>query len=363
MSNRGQFLSLLEEREDIDGRFTEIRRIANGGSGQFSVLVSARDNQTHARVALKVCLPQDTQYRIDSFEREAHLLHELRGQPDILQLVAPRSTFTARLMTEGGQPFSIPFHYYATELAAGDLGAVIADRRWCAERLLLAFRTTCRAVQRIHARQIVHRDLKPANMLAMANGDIKLSDFGTARKIDGTRSRLAMSYLGPPGDRRYSAPEMLACLHDEDPAIAATSDFYSLGAVLFEMFSGTILGQLLFDQRFWEDIAQTMLTIQVGRRRTRYHEMVGGIANSRRLPNIAAFGSGVPPGIRDRLNDLYRSLSSIDYRKRLCNFEQIFRKINICLLILRNEREYQRWLERKRSQRSAVPVRTLGARS
>jgi len=49
---------------------------------------------------------------------------------------------------------------------------------------------------------------------------------------------LVGSYISPPGDRRYCAPEMLGCLHDEDPAIAFTSDFFSLGAILFEMFSG-----------------------------------------------------------------------------------------------------------------------------
>ena len=274
MATRDQVLSLLEEREDIDGRFTGIRRIGNGGNGNFSALVSAQDGHTRARVALKVCLPQETQYRTDSFDREAHLLTELHGEPDILQLVAPRSDFTAKLVTEGGLPFSLLFRYYATELANEDLSAVIADGRWFPERMLLAFRATCRAVQRIHARRIVHRDLKPSNLLVMPKGDVKLSDFGAARQINADVPPLLNAYAGPPGDRRYCAPEMLACLHDENPAIAFQSDFFSLGAILFEMFSGNILGQLLFDRRFWEEIARTMLAVPIGQRRTVYNQIV-----------------------------------------------------------------------------------------
>jgi len=68
---------------------------------------------------------------------------------------------------------------------------------------------------------------------------------------------------------------------------------------------------------------------------------------------VAAFGAQVPASIRDRIDDLYRCLSSIDYRARLCDFERIFNKINICVLVLRNEKAYQRWLEQKR--RGAVP--------
>ena len=331
-------------------------------AGVFSVLVSADDSRTHSRAAVKVCLPQSDRYRTDSFEREADLLDELRGAPDIIQLVAPRSRFTEVLVAEGGLEFSLQFNYYATELASEDLGDVIADVRWCAERMLLAFRAICRAVQRIHSQRIAHRDLKPSNMLVMTEGHVKLSDFGAARQLAAIAPALAATYRAPPGDRRYCAPEMLACLHDEEPAIALTADFFSLGATLFEMFSGAQLGPRLFGPQFWADISQTMLPIPIGRRRATYDQILGSIANPRPLPNISAFGAPVPPSIHDRLNDLYRSLSSIDYRKRLCDFSRIFHKINICLLVLTNEHKYQRWLREKRRRRAAALLRASGAR-
>lgn len=363
MATHDDLLLLLEQRTEIDDRFTSIRRIGNGGGGNFSALVSAFDDQTGNRVAVKVCLPQQDPYRTECFTREAQLLDTLRGQPDIIQLVAPRSQFTETLATQGGLQFPWLFHYYAIELASGDASDAIAGGGWDPERMLLAFRALCRAVQRIHALRIAHRDLKPSNMLVMATGEVKLSDFGTARQIDSMTPALASVYAAPPGDRRYCAPEMLACLHDENPAIAFTSDFFSLGAVLFEMFSGTILGLRLFNPQFWADIAQAMHAVRLGQRQGTYDRIVGSIANSRPLPSVSAFGAVVPLGIRDRLDELYRCLAEIDYRRRLCNFEQIFRKINICLLVLRNERTYQRWLEQKQKRRAAALRRISGARS
>ena len=363
MATQDDLLRLIEQRTEIDGRFTNFRRISNGGGGNFSALVSADDGQTDSRVAIKVCLPQQERYRAECFEREAHLLEILRGEPDIIQLVAPRSEFTEMLATQGGLQWPWVFRYYAIELANGDLSDVIASGSWSPERMLLAFRALCRAVQRIHAQRIAHRDLKPSNMLIMPNGAVKLSDFGTARQIDSTTPALVGAYTAAPGDRRYCAPEMLGCLHDENPEIAFTSDFFSLGTILFEMFSGTMLGLRLFNPQFWADIAQAMLAVGVGQRRSTYDQVVSSIANSRPLPSVGAFGAPVPPSIRDRVNDLYRSLSSIDYRIRLCDFDRIFRKINICLLVLRNERAYQRWMEQKQRRRAAALRRASGARS
>ncbi|MYK32030.1 MAG: protein kinase family protein [Boseongicola sp. SB0670_bin_30] len=363
MVTQDDLLLLLEQRTEINGRFANFRRLSNGGAGNFSVLVSADDSRTNDRVAVKVCLPQSDRYRVECFEREAHLLEVLTGQSDIIQLIAPRSTFTEMLATQGGLQLPWEFHYYAVELAHGDVGDVIASGNWLPERMLLAFRTLCRAVQRIHSQRIAHRDLKPSNILVMPNGQVKLSDFGTARRIDSVTPALVGAYTAPPGDRRYCAPEMLGCLHDENPEIAFTSDFFSLGAILFEMFSGTMLGLRLFNPQFWADIAQAMLAIRIGQRRTTYDQVVSSIANSRPLPSVSAFGAPVPPSIRDRVNDLYRSLSSIDYRVRLCDFDRIFQKINICLLILRNERAYQRWIEQKRTRRAAALLRTSGVRS
>lgn len=284
----------------------------------------------------------------------------LQGQPDIIQMIAEKAEFTEVVKTQGGISFPLQFKYFALELASCDVGDVIADGSWTAVENLLSFRAMCRSVQRIHSRGITHRDLTPSNFLVMPDGSKRLSDFGTARRLAENTSSLVDSYTGPPGDRRYCAPEMLACLHDKDTNIAVGADIFSLGAILFELFSGTNLGLYLFGYQFWQAIAQAMLAVKPQLRRRMYDEIVTSIANSRPLPSIAAFGTAVPGCVRDRLDNLYQYLAVIDYRRRPILFGRTFNKLNTCLLILRNEAKYQRWLARKRQRRAGRAARSLG---
>ena len=292
-------------------------------------------------------------YRIGCFDREAELLNSLRGEPDIIQMIAEKDEFTEPLTTQAGISFPLRLRYYALELASCDVGDIIAGGGWTAVENLLAFRAMCRSVQRIHSQGIAHRDLTPSNFLIMSEGSTRLSDFGTARRLNQGTASLVDRYTGPPGDRRFCAPEMLACLHDEDPGIAIGADMFSLGAILFELFSGTNLGLRLFGPQFWQDIAQAMLAVRPQQRRETYDQIIASIANSRPLPSVASIGTSVPECVRDRIDDLYQYLATIDYRRRSTQFDRIFNKLNTCLLILRNEAKYQRWLAKKRQRRAA----------
>jgi serine/threonine protein kinase len=354
---------LLEKRGSIAGRFSNIRRIDGGSTGHFSALVAAADSETKCDVALKFLLPNFSGgYRDDSFDREAELLEDFRGQPDIIQLVAPRANFTEVFTNDLGLKFPVQFSYYALELARTDVGTIIANVEWNAERLLVAYRAMCRAVQRLHKSGVAHRDLKPPNFLVMPDSSIRLSDLGTARRLTSSAALLG-SYKGPPGDISYSAPEMLALLHDEHPTIAFRSDFFSLGAILFEMFSGVSLGSRIYDSRFVTDLTQAMLHVKRGQRRQVFDQFVTAIADARRIPSVDTFGAPVPSCLKDPLNDLVRALASLDYRKRLVDFSSVFNKLNVCLLILRNEASYQRWLEQKRRRRESIKALVAGGKS
>jgi hypothetical protein len=71
------------------------------------------------------------------------------------------------------------------------------------------------------------------------------------------------------------------------------------------------------------------------------------MANSHPLPNLAAFQPDVPRCILPMLDDLYKSMTHFDYRRRLVDFSRIRLRIQTCLLVLRNEKKYQRWRELK----------------
>lgn len=352
--NREAYLLMLERLNDLEGRFTQLRRLGpSGGQGYFSLMLQGHDSASNRTVAIKVYNPdrRSDQYRVESFKREAQLLHELNGQKDVVSLISPLCEHIHTLELAGGIPYRLTFGYYVLELARSDVATVIAQEGWSCQRSLIAFRAMCRAIQRIHRFKIAHRDLKPSNFLIMPDGAVKLSDLGAARRIEGKTDSLLPSYPYPPGDLRYCAPELFALLHDEDPTVAFLADLYSLGAVLFELLSGTQLVNYLFDNEYVELLMKAMREASPGRRRATYDQFVDSIASGYPLPSLAAFGPGVPACIRSRLDDLYMSLASLDYRRRLKDFDHIFLKIDTSLIVLQNEEKYRRWHEKKENYR------------
>jgi len=90
----------------------------------------------------------------------------------------------------------------------------------------------CSALDYAHAEaKIVHRDLKPANLLLTAEGRIKVTDFGVARSLVDTMSRV--STWAPSGTLLYMSPQQAM---GEPPSPA--DDLYSLGALLYELITG-----------------------------------------------------------------------------------------------------------------------------
>ena len=82
---------------------------------------------------------------------------------------------------------------------------------------------------------LVHRDIKPSNVLVTADGSVKLVDFGVAlANADVREAKTDELFFGAP---EYMAPERWH--YSDTPA----ADVYSLGAVLYEMLTGELLGR------------------------------------------------------------------------------------------------------------------------
>jgi serine/threonine protein kinase len=87
-----------------------------------------------------------------------------------------------------------------------------------------------RGLAATHRRGIVHRDLKPENILTTRVGVIKLADFGLARHEELQKVTRVGYLVGTPA---YMAPEsLMGCEPDR------RSDLYSLGVILYEIFTG-----------------------------------------------------------------------------------------------------------------------------
>lgn len=327
---------------------------ADGGGGQFSLVLRARDRHSNRDVALKFFDPakRSETYRWECFKREAQLLPTFNGKPDILQCVCPLTEFKEAFQHFTGVELYIDYAYYAVELADYDVNTAIITKRWNVDKKLKYFRAMCRSVQRIHQGSMAHRDLKPGNFLIMGNGELRLSDFGTARIISGIDNAILPMYGVPPGDLGYISPEMVAALHDADPRFAFKGDMYALGTILFELFSGTRLNLHVFDGNTLAALNNAMNAVPIAKRIDTYNGFVGSFAAARPLPSLGLFGTDVPSSIVDLLNGLYMGLAALDYRDRLMNFERVFMQINRCLYVVRHEAAYYRWREQKRARKA-----------
>jgi eukaryotic-like serine/threonine-protein kinase len=90
----------------------------------------------------------------------------------------------------------------------------------------------CRGMSVAHQAKVVHRDLKPPNILINDEGIVKIVDFGLAAAVSGMDTRLTATgaVLGTPA---YMAPEQV-----RSGIIVARTDVYSLGIIMYEIFTG-----------------------------------------------------------------------------------------------------------------------------
>jgi len=82
-----------------------------------------------------------------------------------------------------------------------------------------------------HSYDIIHRDVKPSNIMITDQGLVKIVDFGLAKLSGQTKLTQTGSTLGTAG---YMSPEQI-----NSSEIDQRSDIFSLGIVLYEMFTGT----------------------------------------------------------------------------------------------------------------------------
>lgn len=120
--------------------------------------------------------------------------------------------------------------FYTMEYIDGEDLASLLRRigRLPSDKGLEIARQLCAGLAAAHAKGVLHRDLKPANIMLDGRGQVVVMDFGLAAFVDEITGADVRS-----GTPAYMAPEQLA-----GKEVTGKSDIYSLGLVLYEIFTG-----------------------------------------------------------------------------------------------------------------------------
>jgi len=211
----------------VIGPYKLLQTIGEGGMG--TVFMAEQTHPVRRLVALKVIKAgMDTGQVLARFGAERQAL-ALMDHPNIARVLDAGAT-------EAGRP------YFVMELVKGvPITRYCDDRRLTLRERLELFVPVCQAVQHAHQKGVIHRDLKPSNILvAQYDGRPvpKVIDFGVAKATGPrlTEQTLYTEFGSVVGTLEYMSPEQ-AELNQLD--IDTRSDVYSLGAILYELLTGS----------------------------------------------------------------------------------------------------------------------------
>ena len=217
-----------EIRSQKLGKYELRREVGRGGMG---VVYEAYDPTICRRVALKTLCgdvlsgPEADTY-IGRLRREAQAAGRL-NHPNIVAVY----DFGEEPQQPGTRAGRIA--YITMEFVEGrELQQLLAaQERLDVPAIVRIMSQLLDALEYSHKNGVVHRDIKPSNIMLLADGTVKVTDFGIARIESSTLTR-AGAVMGSPS---YMSPEQFLGI-----SVDARSDLYSAGVVLYELLTGEV---------------------------------------------------------------------------------------------------------------------------
>ena len=204
----------------IGQKLGSFRIEAELGSGAMGIVYRGIQEGKDRPVAIKI-IGADQVGKGKAFERfirETSILEQFR-HPNIVRYLARGKSGAT--------------YYYAMELVNGPtLDAVLSKQETLSwQEVVRLGIQLCEALHYAHEHGIVHRDLKPSNLMLNDRGQLKLTDFGIAKDLDGTALTATGRTLGTAA---YMAPEQIR----GTPDVSHKTDLYALGCVFYQMLTG-----------------------------------------------------------------------------------------------------------------------------
>ncbi|MBN2576424.1 MAG: protein kinase [Deltaproteobacteria bacterium] len=224
---------------------TRYRIITRVGLGAMGAVYQAEHVDLEKRVALKTLLAASARdpEAVEHFRKEARAASKI-GSPFICDV------------TDFGQLPDGEVFFVMEYIDGPSLRQVMeVDKQVAVDRAIAILRQTCKALGAAHDKGIIHLDVKPDNIMLTTSGRrggmVKVVDFGIAGLI--------RAEAPPEGaaaeDRVVGTPDYLAPERIRGKGYDHRSDIYSLGAMAYEMLTGTC--------PFWHEDLLTTITKHV----------------------------------------------------------------------------------------------------
>ena len=226
----------------VFGRYKLVKVLGRGGMG---IVWLARDEELERDVALKF-LP-------DLMVQDRTLLDQLKHETKrCLELTHPHIVRIYDFIHDE-RSGCISMEYIDGETLS-NLQAGKEQRVFESDEIAGWITQLCEALDYAHNHaRVIHRDLKPSNLMVNQRGELKVSDFGIARSLRDSVSRLTLDQ-GRSGTLVYMSPQQL-----NGERSTHLDDIYSLGATIYELLTSRppfYTGNI--DQQISERVAPSM---------------------------------------------------------------------------------------------------------